>query len=316
MEWGAPSFVWLLLMLLPAAYLKMVADKKRRDALQQLGEESAVGGWREKFCQGCLVMVFILMVVALCRPQWGSVLSAGSMNGADIVVALDCSRSMLADDLNPSRLAVARKGITELADRLHGDRIGLVAFAGNAFAICPLTTDYAAFKELVSEIDSGTVPAGGSDIGTVASEVLRSFSGTEPGGRVLIIVGDGEDFGSGAAEAARQLRLNGVLIRAVVTGTESGAVIPLPGGSFLKDHNGRVVRSRANPETLRLFERDVSRLDPEGHLLAELYEQSRPLLHASAVMQRQQKKQERFQYPLAAALLFIMLSGVCARRVP
>jgi len=317
MLWAAPSYAWLLLLLIPAAGYTYRACLRRKRDLQRLGAGNVQANGPLMVRVICLSAAFVLLVGALCRPQWGTVIEEQEMKGIDIIVALDTSRSMLADDLPPTRLAAAKKAIATLAGRLQGDRIGLIAFAGSAFTICPLTSDYTAFRQVLDEAGPDTIPKGGSDLSSVPAEVLCGFSGSDPRSRLLILVSDGEDHSGSTAEAARLLERRGILTCSVIAGSETGAIIPLPGGGFLKDRHGAIVRSRANPAALALFSRWNIRLDQSGTALGRIYDQAQSLLQQRAVKGSRQRLAERFQIPLAGALILLLIEALfIARRQP
>lgn len=318
MRWAAPAYGWLLLLFIPLAGFTLRAHFRQKRDLLHLGVNR--GHWIKALLTVRSVfrtLAFLLLIAALCRPQWGTVVEGQEAKGLDIFIILDTSRSMLADDIQPTRLAVAKKAITALTEKLQGDRIGLIAFAGSAFMVCPLTTDYDAFRQVLSEAGPDTIPKGGSDLSAVPGEVQRGFSGADARSRLLILVSDGEEHGGTAAEAARQLNQSGILTYTVTAGSENGGIIPLPGGGFLRDRQGAIVRSRANPTTLSLFSPRNVRLDPSGTTLERVYDQALPLLRQRSVKGSRQRLIERFQIPLAAALLLLVLEAVVnARREP
>jgi Ca-activated chloride channel family protein len=160
---------------------------------------------------------------------------------------------------------------------------------------------------MLDETGSDSIPRGGSDLASFQKEVLNGFAGIDAGSRLLILVSDGEDHGGTAETAARRLRESGLLICSVTAGSDTGSVIPLPGGNFLKNRDGEIVRSQANPAALEWFTPRNVRLDPGGNALVTLYDQVRPLLQKRSIKISRQRQVERFQFPLAAALLLLVL---------
>jgi Ca-activated chloride channel family protein len=239
--------------------------------------------------------------------MWGTQIERQESKGLDIIIALDTSRSMLADDVPPTRLTAAKKAIVALIDKLQGDRIGLIAFAGSAFLVCPLTSDYSAFRQMLDETGINTIPRGGSDLGSILKEVSDGFGETGSRSRLLILVSDGEDHGVSTAAVAGRLRESGVVICCVTVGSDAGSIIPLPDGNFLKDREGNIVRSRTNPATLDLFSGRNVRLGTNSDTIVKLYEDVRPLLLQRSVTRSQKLQIERFQFPLAAAVLLLVL---------
>lgn len=315
MQWGAAEYGWLLLLLFPACFLTVQAERLRQTNLDRLGcHDARFSRIRRMALLLCSAGLYLMLVAALCRPQWGVLPQQQESQGVDIMVALDTSRSMLADDLPPTRLAAAKKAVAALSERLQGDRISLIAFAGSAFTVCPLTSDYDAFRQVLDETGSDTIPRGGSDLASIGKELLSAFPGTAARSRLLILVSDGEDHGGASAPLAARLRENGITICSVTVGSDEGGIIPLPGGSFLKDRDGNVVRSRANAATLERFSGRNVRLDAAGESLLQLYRQIRPQLLQRTITNSRPLPVERFQLPLALALLLIFLESVCVVR--
>jgi Ca-activated chloride channel family protein len=223
--------------------------------------------------------------------------------GLDIIVALDVSRSMMADDLAPNRLAAAKKAVEQLLDHVAGDRVGLVAFAGSAFLVCPLTADYDITRLILADLGPDTIPKGGSSLASALVEARRAFRGTSPGGRILVLVSDGEDHTGQIGPALERLRRDGVAVIAAQVGTREGGLIPLSGGNFVKDRSGAVVKSRSNPEVLQMLASEVVSLKADGSGLKPLLDRARAKGRESVRLQRRQKRTECFQFPLAAALV-------------
>lgn len=305
-----PAYGWLVIPVIVAFLLSLRAERSRRNDLLRLAEpqfhaplvpeEPAGRRWAGQLLP---LLCMLLLVVALMRPQWGVVEEQETVVGLDIIVALDVSRSMLADDLAPTRLAVAKKGVAQLLDKTAGDRIGMVAFAGSAYLVCPLTADYALARRMLAELGPETIPKGGSSLAAALAEAQRAFRGTSPGGRVLVLVSDGEDHTGDIAPALERLRRDGVTVIAAQAGTPEGGVIPLPGGTFVKDRAGAVVKSRATPDTLQTLTTAVISLNADGSGLKPLIERARAEGRESARQQRRQRLADRFQYPLAVALV-------------
>jgi Ca-activated chloride channel family protein len=319
MHWAAPEYAWLLLLGIPAAFLLRRAQARRRDGMIRLaGENPALPtrsrGARQLPAYALPAFAFLLFIAALCRPQWGHETLQQQSRGLDILVALDVSRSMLADDLSPNRLAAAKQAIRGLLPRLRGDRIGLIAFAGSAFQVCPLTSDYGAFAAVLAETGSDTIPLGGTSLAAPLLEARRAFTGYPGRGKILILISDGEDHGGaghGGDLAAEALRGAGVTLYSVAAGSVAGGLIPLPGGEFLKNSQGAIVRSRMQPEPLRTLanagggrQYDLAS-DPgvlDSLFATELYARERRLIQGT-----RQQLADRYQYPLALALVLLLV---------
>ena len=314
MEFAAPAYGWLAL---PVALLFLLAlrgELLRKTDLQRLAEPvllecllPAEPAGRRWFRLLLPLLGTLFLVAALMRPRWGVVEEVHTAVGLDIVVALDVSRSMLADDLAPTRLAVAKMGVAQLLDSATGDRIGLLAFAGSAFLVCPLTSDHAIGRQMLAEIGPETIPKGGSSLAAALAEAQRSFRGTRPGGRLLVVVSDGEDHEGDVATALDHLRRDGITVTAARTGTPEGGLIPLHGGAFVKDRTGAVVKSRASHAVLQMLDPGFVSLGADGSGLKLLVERARAASRESSRQQRRQKRADRYQYPLAVACLLCSL---------
>jgi Ca-activated chloride channel family protein len=316
MRWAAPACAWLILLAIPAALLYRRAVLRRQEQLLHLGGGTILRRKDALLAAASPVAVGILIVAALCRPQWGQVGLSQQDRSLDILVALDVSRSMLADDLHPSRLAAAKDAIARLLPHLQGERIGLIAFAGSAFLVCPATNDYDTFAAVLAESGPASIPLGGSALGKALEEAAHAFADRDRGGKILIVVSDGEDLGGDTEAAAAALRRAGVRIFAVAAGTSAGALIPLPGGEFVKDRAGAIVRSRLQSGTLQSIAAGKRPYDlaAEPKALETLYAAEISALEATEAASTRTQLGERFQIPLALALALLLLEPALARK--
>jgi Ca-activated chloride channel family protein len=191
---------------------------------------------------------------ALARPQWGEAAESSHLLGQDIIFLLDCSRSMLATDVSPSRLERAKLAILDFIQRQRHGRIGLVAFAGQAFLQCPLTFDYGAFQDSLKDIDARTIPIPGTDIGRALDEGFRALDKNERQ-KLLVLLTDGEDLETHGVRIAEGLAKQGVVVFTIGVGTPAGAEIQILTDQgkpeLVRDSKGEVVRSRLDEPTLR-----------------------------------------------------------------
>jgi Ca-activated chloride channel family protein len=206
-----------------------------------------------RWIKAALILASLLWAaVALSGPQYGYRWEEIERKGIDIVVALDCSKSMLARDMSPSRLDRAKREVYDLLGLLRGDRIGLVAFAGTAFLQCPLTLDYGAFHLFLETLTPEYLPIGGSDLTAAVAAAVSAFDAEGSREKAVILITDGEDTGSGDPRAAAaDARDAGVKLFCIGVGTGQGIPVPDPGGGFMKDRDGTIVVSRLDEETLR-----------------------------------------------------------------
>ncbi len=253
------------LALIPAVVILLLLGlRARQRALALFGDQPLVAALsetvsrRRRVIKVLLVVAALpLLILALARPQFGSRVETVRMEGRDVIVALDVSASMLAEDVPPSRLARARLEISRLIRGLDGDRIGLVAFAGAAFLQGPLTVDYGAALLFLNAMDTDLIPVQGTNLGNALDVALGAFEeGSTGDQRVLVIVTDGEDHeGEIDAATARATEMD-VTIHAVGIGSPEGVPIPAYDGAgrragFLRDDEGAVVTTRLDEATLR-----------------------------------------------------------------
>ena len=203
-----------------------------------------------------LLLALVLLSVSLARLQFGTHLELLKREGIDVVVALDVSNSMLARDMKPNRLEKAKQEIRSIIDRLAGDRIGLVAFAGDAFVQCPLTLDYSAARMLLEAMDVGSVSIQGTSVSSALEVAQGAFNQKEKKHKVLLLLTDGEDHEGRAEEAASEARKDGIKVYTVGIGSPAGEPIPILDRAgeqvgFKKDGNGEVIVSKLDEMTLQ-----------------------------------------------------------------
>lgn len=266
-----------------------------------------------------LVFVF----VALARPQWGYHWEEQKQRGIDILFAIDTSKSMLTQDVNPDRLTRAKLAITDLVRKLDGDRVGLIAFAGDAFLQAPLTLDEDAFQETLDAIDTSTIPRGGTDISSAIQEARVALGPETKNRKILILVTDGEDLEAKGIDAARDAAKDGLVIYTVGVGTPSGGLIPVPGSNggtdFVKDASGQFVKSHLDESTLKQIAEVTGGLyEPlgqQGQGLETLYNQALATLPKQDLSSRSQRVyEERFQWPLGLGLALLLASMMIGTR--
>ena len=262
----------------------------------------------------------LLAIAALLDPAWGGAAQAAAPRGADIVVCLDVSRSMEARDLLPGRLARAKAEIAALAAKAGGDRLALVAFAGEARLLVPLTRDAATVARVAGIAGPTTVRRGGTDLGAALDRAREAFEGRGDAPGAILLLTDGEDHGGAGARAAALCRERGVAVHCVGVGTERGGKIEAEGGGgFLRDASGAEVVSRLDPASLRALAaagggeyRDGAR----AGVVAELHERTiAPAARRLADADGRRRAEPRFQwFLLGAFLLWTLLPCTTERR--
>ena len=237
---------YALLRWLRSSRVKAFGDPALVNAL--MPSRSRSKGWVRMvlFCLG-----FLFFVLGLARPQTGAKLSERKTKGAEIIVALDVSNSMLAQDYSPNRLERAKLAISRLTDLLQDDRIGLVIFAGTSFVQLPVTTDYVSAKMFLGNIDTGSIPIQGTAIGDAIRLSIKSFSAQSEKSRVIIVMSDGENHEDDPVAAAKDAAEFGIKVYTIGVGSAEGQPIPVEGGSLLRDSKGEIVVTKLDEKTLR-----------------------------------------------------------------
>jgi Ca-activated chloride channel family protein len=266
--------------------------------------------------RGLWLLAVLLVFTAVARPQKGYEWREVKRKGIDILFAVDTSRSMLADDLSPNRLERARLGIIDFVSRLEGDRVGLIPFAGSAFALCPLTLDYEAFRESLNALDTDLIPRQGTDLASAIKEAERLFKENGNNHRVLVLLTDGEDLQGDVIDAAKAAAKNGMAIYTIGVGRPGGSTIPLVMRNgrkdFVRDETGSVVRTTLDETTLKKIATETNALyvplgrGAEG--LNTIYQEKLRLVPKSERDQRMERiPLERFEWPLGAAIFLLLL---------
>lgn len=257
-----PEYVYLLGLLPVLVIAYWLLGRARNKALQRFGEEGILARLAESASARKRVLKFWLLflavgsiIIGLANPQIGTRLQEVKQEGIDIIVALDVSLSMKAEDIKPNRLEKAKLEIRNLIDRLGGDRIGLVVFAGDAFTQFPLTTDYGAANLFLDVVDVDVVPTPGTAIGAAITRAVESFDFKESTTKVIVIVTDGENTEGDAFEAAEDAAKKGVLLYTIGMGSPSGTPIPVYNASgaqtdFKRDRNGNIVVTKLDEASL------------------------------------------------------------------
>lgn len=329
MVWRAPHLLWLLALVPATAAFFVWALRRRRAALQRFAEARLLPAlipdlderrhrWRAAMLAGAVA----LLAVTLAGPQWGFHWEKVQRRGVDLVVALDTSRSMLAEDVKPSRIDRAKLAVEDLLQQLHGDRVGLVAFAGSAFVQCPLTLDYDAFAESLRAVTVGIIPRGGTSLAAAITTGIHAFAGHQGTHAALILITDGEDHDGRVEEAAKQAAALGIKIYTVGIGTSGGDLIPITVNgqpAFLKNSQGEVVKSHMDAALLE----KIATLTGGAYVHAEGAGFGLGTVYTTYIDKMEKRQlstniqrhfEQRFQWPLLAVLALLMLELLVGER--
>jgi len=263
-----------------------------------------------------LLFVFMFAILALARPQWGFEWQPVKREALDILIAIDTSKSMLTQDIKPNRLERAKLAVRDLLKKAVGDRIGIIAFAGDAFLVCPLTVDYNGVFLTLDDLDANTIGRGGTNIRAAIDVALKEYRDVPSQFKVLVILTDGENLEGDCMAAARAAGQQGIRIYTIGLGTREGELIQVEDvfgqKEFLKDEQGNFVKSRLNENLLQKLALNTNgvyvRASGAESGLDMVYERELSRLEKREIESKMEKKYyERFQHPLALALIFLLV---------
>lgn len=258
MRWEQPEWLWALFVV-PLYWLGVWAYRQwQRRAQQKLADAHLLPVLEEPVSTAKPLIKFVLqglalgfLILALANPQFGTQSQKVKRTGSDLVFALDVSRSMLCEDLAPSRLQYAKQLISSALNNLGGERVGLVVYAGSAYPQLPLTTDYGSARMMLQTADPDMVSAQGTAMAQALETALDLFDAAAEQGKTLVVISDGEDHEAGWESSMEQLAAAGVQVHTIGVGTQAGGPILMGGGSFKKDRNGEVVITTLKTEPLQ-----------------------------------------------------------------
>ncbi len=312
------------------AVFVFLALAKKRKLLQRFGDipliiknAPYISYARQASKSAILILALVFVTLALARLQFGTHLELLKREGIDLIIALDVSNSMMAQDMKPNRLVKAKQEINAIIDRLKGDRIGIVAFAGEAFTQCPLTLDYSAARFLLNSIDNMSVSQQGTSLSAAMERASAGFEKQEKKHKVLLLMTDGEDQEGGVIEAAEEARKEGIKIYTVGIGNPKGEPIPVldrKGNQvgFKKDESGQVIVTRLDEETLqkvalatggKYYRATAGEMELEK-IFDEITKMEKKELEGTLVT----RFDDRFQWPLLLAIFLIVVEFLLPER--
>lgn len=323
-SFASPSYAYLLFLLPVLALLKIFADAHAQESVKLfvsserlrsslLGRASI---WWQSLHYGLQILGLAFLILALTQPRWGTEESDIPQSGRDVFIAIDCSKSMLSDDMTPNRLTRAKLAAQDLLDKLAGDRVGLIAFAGRAFLQAPLTTDHDAVRESIQALDYKTIPRGGTSIASAIELVLKTVEKMPSQHHGLILFSDGQETDERTVKAAKEAAEKHLLVLPVGMGTHENSLIPDPDpehrGDYLRDERGSVVKTHLESALLqevavitgaRYLELASEPLTQGvvDDLMSQLDRQNRDSRHESRPI-------ERYQWPLCLGIVCFIVS--------
>lgn len=251
-----PAFLYLLILLPFLATFYLYSNYRRRKAIRKYGDPQLlahlmpdVSKYRPDVKFWLVFGAIGLFAVLLARPQFGSKLETIKRKGVEVMIALDISNSMMAQDVQPSRLEKAKRLVAQLVDKMDNDKVGMIVFAGDAYIQLPITSDYISAKMFLESINPSLISKQGTAIGAAVNLAVRSFTPQQGVGRAIIVITDGENHEGGAVDAVKAAAEKGIQVSALGVGLPDGAPIPVAGtNDYRRDRDGNVIVTRLNEQ--------------------------------------------------------------------
>jgi Ca-activated chloride channel family protein len=331
-HFAQPFFFNGIFVVVAIAALIFFLAKVRRKVTHQFGEKKLTAVTARSFSfqrfmwkEILIVGVFLFSVIALTRPQWGFDWQEVRRRGLDILVLIDTSKSMLTEDVKPNRLERAKLAVKDLLKKLKGDRIGIIAFAGDAFLTCPLTADYSGFVLSLDDLAADVIPRGGTDLAKAIQESLKGYEDVSAQYKAVIVLTDGENWEGDPVQWARVAAQKKIRIYTVGIGTREGELIHMVKedgeAGFVKDASGNFVKSRLNEGMLK----EIAAVTGGAYVrssgvelgLDYIYDNYLSRLEKRDIESKmEQRYYERFQIPLFLALLLLVFEARLSLRRP
>ena len=324
-----PEYLYAMAVIPLIILLFIVMRFMKRKAWKLLGDSSLVTKLAPSVSRGKPVVKMILfciayalLVLGLANPQIGTKLEEVKREGVDVIIALDVSNSMKAQDIKPDRLERAKQAISRFIDKLENDRIGLIIFAGQAYVQLPITTDFNAAKLFLSTIDTDIIPTQGTAIGAAIDLAVRSFVGEDNKHKALVIITDGENHEDDAVESAKKASEQGIVIHTIGMGSPDGAPIPIYHNGvqvdFMKDQDGNTVITKLDQTVLEkiagegkgIFVRASSGDDGLETIMKEISKMDKKTFGTKQFS----NYEDRFQYFIGGALFLLLLEFIISNR--
>jgi Ca-activated chloride channel family protein len=323
MNFGAPIWLWVLAIVPLLVFMYARAERRSAIKLREFVSPRLLpqlAGNVDRVRRGIrfafVLLALALAIAALAKPRWGYTYEDVKRRGLDLLFAVDTSRSMLSNDVAPNRLERVKLAAQDLITELQGDRAGLIAFAGRAFLQAPLTIDYDAAVESINDLDTKTIPEGGTNISEAIALATQTFGKSAMGNRALVIFTDGEELSGDAVKEAQKAADAGVKIFTIGVGTAQGSLIPVEGKNetgFVKDAKGQVVKSKLDENRLREIAQTTGgiylHLESGPQTMRQLYQEGLSKLKTAEIDARLSSQPiERYEWPLAGAIVALIVS--------
>lgn len=318
------EYLYLLLLIPVLAIIYALVARRRRHLLAKFGNLELLQGLMPDFSRGRLRLKFVLyllafacVIVAAARPQFGSKLREEKSKGVEMMLVVDVSNSMLAEDFEPNRLERTKYAIGKLFEGLHQERVGLVAFAGEPKVQLPITSDYRMAQAFAKRLSPSLVGEQGTAVGKALQLATLSFSSQSEQSRVIVLITDGENHEDDAVEAARVAKEQGIRIYTIGIGTPEGAPIKID-GEFVKDEDGQMVVSKLGEQMLEqiasITDGAYVRATKQSIGLEEIVKSINEMEKSELSTVRYEEYNEQYQYLLAVALALLLLESLILSR--
>ncbi len=318
MKFATPEYLYLLLLIPLAIVIYKYACYRRAKNIKRYGDPELVSKlipaystMRSRVLFWIALLAMALVIFALARPRYGKGKTTITTRGVELVVALDISNSMLADDIYPNRLEKAKRLIKRLAEQLKGNKIALVVFAGDAYVQLPITDDFISIDMFLESISTNLVSRQGTDIGAAINMASRCFTPNDKIGKAIVLITDGENHEGGAEEAAKKASESGKKVFILGIGTTKGGRIPLSDGNFLRDRDGQVVVTKLNEEMAMNIAKAGNGLylqvDNTNEAQKILSDQLDKMTKDETTTDMYTGYDELFPYPIALAIILLFL---------
>jgi Ca-activated chloride channel homolog len=329
LRFAHPEYLYGLVVVPLIVILFLTMMMWRRKAYKRFGDSSLVNQLAPEVSRNrpilkmiLFVTAYSLIIIGLANPQIGSKFEEVKRAGVDVIMALDISNSMKAEDIRPNRLERSKLAISRFIDRLENDRIGIIVFAGQAYVQLPITTDFNAAKLFLSTVSTDLIPTQGTAIGNAIDLATKSFVGNEKKHKVLVVITDGENHEDDGIDAAKRANEEGIVIHTIGMGSPQGGPIPVYHNGtqvdFLKDRDGSIVITRLDQTGLEqiagegkgIFIRASSSDDGMESILKEIAKMDKKTFETKMFTEYE----DRFQYLLAAGLLILLIEFLLGNR--
>lgn len=327
-QFSNPKLLYLLAIVPVIILLFWLNARRKRKLLNEFGDPSIIQELMPEYSRNRPVvkLVFLLIAVSffilgIAGPEFGTKLQQKKHRGVEIIIALDVSNSMLAEDIQPSRLERAKQAISKMVDNLENDRIGLIVFAGEAYTQLPITSDYISAKMFLQNISTNSVPVQGTAIGAAINLAARSFTADFKGDKAIILITDGENHDDDALGAAKAAAEKGIVVHTIGVGLPQGAPIPVDGSgqkNYLKDSQGNVVISKLDETMLNQISGAGNGLYVRANNtqvgLNTVFDKIKKMSKAEYESKVYAEYENQFQWPIGIAMVFLVLEILILER--